>query len=229
MISLLPTSKMRAIQIGDILDNFHKTSKLASKQAANRVTKAEALGLARWLVRDSGVPWDAQILGNHCAWGDDEFAQLLQVWAREAKRPHKFYDWMVKITYSWGDGNYTVLAAHDFKGHSVHNPLHGLMRRSKEDGTADLYAAGHRHTAADGGDENGFRGKHFRYVRVKGYKDWDEYAHVKGFDQQSEGRSAVVVVNPHSETKAGRHRVFLDLAEGAEYLQMLRSHSSQGA
>ena len=225
-VELLRATGTRAVNIGDLLDNFHQTGKLAAKQASNRVSAAEALGMARWLVRDSGVRFDAHLLGNHDHWPGDAYATVLQQWAADAKS--RLYDWMVKLVYQWDGGSYTVLAAHDFKGHSIHNPLHGLFRRAMEDGTADLYVAGHRHTAAQGGFENGFRERFYDFVRVKGYKAWDDFAYVKGFPQQTEGASALVVVDPMSATKAGRARTFMDIAEGLEYLELVKQRYADG-
>lgn len=222
-LELARAAKLRAVQMGDILDFFHKAGRLADKQAANRMTKKEGLAAARWLVRDTGMLWDAQLLGNHDAWAGDEFEALVSGWAREASKPHKVFNWMCELTYDWGDGEFRVLAAHDFKGSSVYNSLHSHMKRAMQDGTADLYVAGHRHTAAKGDEENGFRERFYHYLRVKGYKDWDEYAFTKGFPQQEEGRSAVAVIDPLSETKEGRCRTFLDVADGVEWLNLLRS------
>lgn len=225
-MDLLRATGTRAINMGDLLDNFHHTGKLAAKQASNRVSATEALGMARWFVRDSGVKFDAHLLGNHDHWPGDAYATMLQTWASEAKS--RLYDWVVKLVYQWEGGSFTVLAAHDFKGNSIHNPLHGLFRRAMEDGTADLYVAGHRHTAAQSSFENGFRERRYHFVRVKGYKAWDEYAHVKGFPQQVEGASALVVVDPLSTTMAGRVRVFEDIAEGMEYLSLTKQRYANG-
>jgi hypothetical protein len=220
-LAAIRASGMRAVNMGDILDNFHKTTKLAAKQASNRVTASEALALARWFIRDCGVQWDAHIVGNHCAWLGDQGEQLLKQWGYQAGS--RFYEWTAQITYAWDGGQYTVLASHDFKGGSVYNPVHGLMKRALEDGTADLYVAGHRHTAAQAGAESGFRGKRYEHLRVRGYKKWDEYAFVKGFEQQDEGATGVAVIDPNSETMAGRCRTFLDVLEAQEYLGWLKS------
>lgn len=222
-LALCAASGVRAVNIGDTLDNFHYTGKLSKVQAHNRMSEKEGLAVARWIVRDSGVKFDAHILGNHDAWAGGPYAHLFMEWARQAKHPSKFYDWIVSITYDWGDGQYELLAAHDFKGNSIHNPLHGLFRRAKDDGTADGYAAGHRHTAADGSFENAFRGKRYSFGRVGSYKKWDGHAHRAGFDQQTEGASCMFVINPLSEDLSGRCQVLPSIAEGLEYLDMKRA------
>lgn len=219
---LCAAAGVRCINIGDTLDNFHWTGKLASKQASNRMSEKEGLEVARWVVRDSGCIFDAHILGNHDSWAGGPYSALFQEWARHAAHPTRFYDWIVGLTYAWEGGEYNLLAAHDFKGHSIHNPLHGLFRRAKDDGTFDGYVAGHRHNAADGSFENAFRGKRYDYCRVGSYKKWDDYGHVKGFDQQSEGESAMFVINPLADELSGRCRVLPSISEGLEFLEMKR-------
>jgi hypothetical protein len=214
----------RAIQMGDVLDNFHATGKLAAIQADNSVSVAEGLGLARWLIRDCGVKWDGHILGNHDAWLKSPGFELMNGWAREAGT--RFYDWSHNFEYRWDGGSFKVTASHDFKGHSIYNPLHGNMKRALEDGWADLYVAGHRHNAAIGGAENAFRGRHYKFLRVKGYKDADSYAHRGGYQQQREGHSGVVVVDPTSETMEGRQRLCYDFSEAAEVLAMLKRRAA---
>lgn len=224
-LALLAAAGVRCIQMGDLLDFFHKNGKLAGKQAANPITVKEAMSVARHVVRDSGVKWDAQILGNHDAWAEDEWAMMVAEWARQAPHPHKVYYWMTELTYDWGDGQFTVLAAHDFKGSSIYNPLHGNMKRALEDGTADLYASAHRHNAAKADMPNEFRGRNYWHCRVAGYKAADAFAFRGGFPQaeHNEGRSAVAVINPISESRDGKCRLFFDIAEGIEWRETLRA------
>lgn len=217
---------VRCINIGDTLDNFHYTGKLARKQARNIMSDDEGLAVARWIIRDSGCVFDAHLLGNHDAWAGGPYAHLFQEWARQAHHPTKFYDWIVGITYAWESGEYRLLAAHDFRGSSYINPLHSLFRRAREDGTFDGYVAGHRHNAAEGSFENGFRGKRYDYARVGSYKKWDSYAHRSGFDQQKEGSSCMFVINPLAEDLSGRCRVLPSISEGLEFLEMKRRNYS---
>jgi hypothetical protein len=221
-LALVRASRIRSINIGDICDNFHKTGKLASKAARNSMTPKESLAAAEWIV-SKGAPWDAHILGNHCMWGEEEFAALIKSWA--AKTSAKVHEWEAHLTYRWDDGEFTILAAHDFKGNSQYNSLHGHIKRALEDGRADLYVCGHKHNAAQAGVENGWRGRRYEFVRVMGYKVADDYAFRGQFPQQTEGHSALAVIDPFAETKEGRCRTFLNLAEGVEHLERLRARA----
>jgi len=224
-LDLLAATGIRAINMGDLVDNFAHAGRLAKVQANNRVSIKEALAMARWFIRDSGVRFDAHLIGNHDAWAGLEYQTMLNQWCAEAQS--RVYDWIVRLVYQWEDGSFSILAAHDFKGHSIHNPLHGLMRRATEDGQDDVYVAGHRHNSAEGGFENGFRGKTYRFIRVKGYKDWDGHAHRNGFPQQESGASCLLVVDPFA-SDVNRVRTYMDLAEGVEALNYLKSRYADG-
>lgn len=229
-LELLRQTGTRAVQMGDILDNFHANAKLAAKEAHNRMSIAEALSLAQWLVAECGVKWDAHVLGNHDMWIGPEGVELLKEWVRRAKS--RMFDWNARLIYRWGDGQkdqHVIAASHDFKGSSIYNPTHGNNRMALEDGTADTYVAAHRHNHAEAKVPNGWRGKTYQLVRVRGYKDFDSYsagrAQFADFHGM-EGRSAVLVINPLAQTHDGRQRVFMDVAEGVEYVQMLRSRAA---
>jgi hypothetical protein len=218
-LELVRASRIRSINIGDIVDNFHKTGKLGTKAARNKMTPKEALAAAKWFVTE-GAPWDAHLIGNHCAWAEEEFAALLKGWA--AVTGAKVHEWEAEIIYQWDDGQFIVNVAHDFKGHSQFNPVHGHIKRALEDGRADLYVAGHRHNAAQAGVENGWRKRRYEFLRVMGYKVADDYAKTKQFPQQTEGHSAIAVIDPFATTLEGRCRTFLNLEEGVEHLEALR-------
>lgn len=218
-VEIVKASGMRAVQMGDVLDNFHATGKLAAKQAANPMTISEGLSVARWLIRDSGVNWDAHVLGNHDKWLGPHGEHLMREWAKGTK----VFDWMGQLVYNWGDGAFKVLAAHDFKGNSVYNPLHANFKRALQDGGSDLHVSAHKHNAAKADMPNGHRNTHYWHMRVKGYKDEDDYAYRGGFELQREGHSGVAVIDPNSDTKAGLCTLFLDISEGAEYFMALKA------
>ena len=213
-LNLFKSAGIRCINIGDMLDNFHHTGKLAAIQAENRVSASEGLSLAEWFIK-CGVKWDAHIIGNHDKWAGSEAAHLFSEWAY----PTRFYDWTARLIYAWDGGQVSVICSHDFKGSSVHNPLHSLMRRAKDDGTDDVYVAGHRHEWAQGEHENGFRDKRYTFIRARGYKDYDDHAFRHGYASQEAGRSALMTVDPGT----GGRMTFENLDEGVEYLQMLKA------
>lgn len=223
-IELLRATQTRAIQVGDVLDNFWAAGpKLAGKEADNYMTRDEALSVAEWFVAESGVKWDGHILGNHDLWLGPTGVNLLAGWVANAKS--RLFDWNGRFIYNWGSDQHVLAVSHDFKGHSKYNPLHGPGNMALFDGTADTYVAGHKHNHADMKVPNGYREKTYQLVRVRGYKDRDSYS--EGRPQFApldtmEGRSALIAINPLSETMDGRQRVFMDLAEGIEWVEFLK-------
>ena len=229
-LELLRVTGTRAIQMGDILDNFYANGKLAAKEAENSLTPKEGLSLAQWLITECGVRWNGHVLGNHDLWLGPQGVALLNEWVRQAQS--RLFDWNARFIYRWGDGPndfHHIAASHDMKGHSQYNPTHGPGKMALWDGTADTYVAAHRHNHAEAKVPNGARGKTYQLIRVRGYKDYDSYAAGRAqFPDHDgmEGRSAMLVINPLSETHDGRQRAFMDLAEGIEYAEMLKARST---
>lgn len=229
-LELLAHSGVDAVEMGDMLDNFHRNAKLAAKEAHNRMSIRDGLSLAEWMVAESGVRWKAILLGNHDLWLSDEGVALIGEWARRAKS--RLFNWNAHLIYRWGDGpdeKHWINAAHDFKGSSIYNPLHGNAKMAIWDGRADTYVAAHRHNHADAKMPNGWRGKTYQLVRVRGYKDYDSYSAGRAQfpdHEGMEGRSALVVINPLSHTHDGRQRVFMDLADGLEYLGAIKRRAA---
>lgn len=229
-LELLRHTGIRAVQMGDLLDNFASNPKLASKEALNRMSIHEGLSLAQWMISECGVKWDAHVLGNHDLWIGVEGVGLLREWVKQARS--RLFDWNARLIYRWGDrpeDKHVVAASHDFKGSSIYNPTHGNARMALFDGTADTYVAAHRHNHAEAKVPNGYRGKTYQLVRVRGYKDYDSYsagrAQFPSHDGM-EGRSALVVINPLSQTHDGRQRVFMDLADGVEFLEAIKRRAA---
>jgi hypothetical protein len=208
-----------AVNIGDTTNNWvGRLMRLFANQEASGKTAQE---FAEWFMLDSGVNWLLVILGNHDAWNDG--AALL---AQMAKRygAHKLicHDWEARFSLVFPNGwAPRVYASHDFKGSSIWNIMHGLIREGQIGEEADLYVAGHRHNAGEMGFENVGRGRYQHFIRVRGYKFFDDHARRLGFKEQSMGCSALVIFDPIKRA-ISRH---VDVEEGAEYLTYLRGRA----
>lgn len=210
------------INMGDLLDNWPAGGKLGKKLADGHLDRREALGLARaFLNGEMGVECVAHLIGNHDHWPGVDYAVLLQQWA---KAP--VIDWGAIITFKMPRDDFVVGASHDYPGHSGHNSLHALMRRSREEGGCDLYVGAHRHMGGQGKVEDGHRGRTYHYMRVAGYKRADEYAWQKGFGQVKEGASGVAVVNPFSTSQDGICRTFYDLQDAADWARVIAKRAA---
>jgi hypothetical protein len=131
-------------------------------------------------------------------------------------------DWQAKITLASPNGREIRLwAAHNFKGNSIWNNMHGLERAAQMQDWAHLYVAGHHHDSGYRQGENPHRGFVYNLLRVRGYKFIDEYADVHGFGSHAYGASGVAVIDPDGD-KLNAVTCFLDPHEGADFLAWKR-------
>ena len=66
-------------------------------------------------------------------------------------------------------------------------------------------------------------------ARARGYKTMDEYALVKGYDEQRYGQAIACIINPHAKIETGFVQCFADIHEASDYLTFLRKkYGSKG-
>lgn len=213
-----------AINIGDTIDGWPLSGRLASLWAENDISHSTEWKLVRWFFHDSGIDWLVWLLGNH-----DNFPQNGAAMVREISRNVvPVMDAEAQFVITTPNGSvFPVWARHDFKGHSQFNTLHAIMRNMRERADVDrgvhiIGLEGHKHQWAIHTEENSDRGYFFSVARARGYKVADEYARKLGFTPQEYGASILFVCNPHAKNLAQSISIWPDLEEGAAYLQWLR-------
>ena len=211
------TDALYAINIGDSTNNW--TGRLARLWAEQDTSSSTARAMAKWLLSDSGVPWFLWLHGNHDLWDGPVGAGWF-----EAHRPHfvAMEDWQAKVTLASPNGHKLRLwAAHNFKGNSIWNNMHGLERAAQMQDWAHLYVAGHHHDTGLRQGENPHRGFCYWLARARGYKFMDHYAELHGFGEHQFGASVLAVIDPDAD-KPNAVQCFLDPFEGAEFLAWKR-------
>jgi len=207
-----------SVFMGDVLDNWPISGRLSKKNRQTAVTRKEGLALLRGFLQEEGLDLSVFLMGNHDQWLHEEFEVLVRQWTSA-----KVADWACTIRAvtekGWG---FSTFASHDMRGSSIHNPVHGLARRAREDGAADLYVAAHRHMGGQGKDQNGFRDRTYNYLRVRGFKRADEFAWSKGYPEENEGACGLAVINPFARMQDNVCRTFYDLEEGLDWAKFLR-------
>ncbi len=211
------TPGMFGANIGDTHNNW--VGRLGVLYAHQDTSRETAFKLAKWFVQDSGIKWLIWLLGNHDAWnfGADVMAEIT----------HKIVmkDWQAKFKLVFPNGKECLIdAAHNHKGHSQWNPLHGQTKASVMGGVAHLYIAGHLHNYALAQNECPHTGRIYHLARCRGYKHIDDYADKGGFGNQKNGSSIVTIIDP-TATDINFIRTFADVAEGAAYLTYLRNRT----
>lgn len=211
-----------SVNIGDTTNNW--AGRLMGLYAEQDTSLKTARRLAEWLMLDSGVKWLVWLLGNHDAWGDGA-AILAQMIKRHNTHKIVCHDWEARFSLTFPNGRACrVHAAHDFKGHSQWNNMHGLLKAAKMGEEADIYVAGHKHTWGVLKEELAERGGVFpTLLRVRGFKHMDDYARRHGFADESEGAAILTIIDPNAKSRSAFVRVEMDVEAGVEYLEWLRS------
>ncbi len=133
------------------------------------------------------------------------------------------HDWEARFRLVFPDGwEPKIYTAHNFKGNSIYNIMHGPLREGLMGEEADLYVCGDKHTSGQFGFENAARGLFQHFLRVRGFKFLDEYARRHGFKEQSAGCSALTIFDPINHSIA----IYMDIEEGAEYLTWKRNRAA---
>jgi hypothetical protein len=216
---LRTTEGMYGASIGDHTDNW--VGRLTRLYAHSDQSRTTAIRLAEWFIRDSGVRWLLLLRGNHDMWSSTRHDDPLHWIANGVGAPME--DWSARIKLEFPNGRIgKVHAAHNFKGHSQWNTLHGLQKAAHMKEDADLYVAGHTHNWALHQEESASRDFTYWLARCRGYKFLDEYADVLGYLPQQGGASIVSVFDPNAEG-SGFVQCFADVASAARYLTWLRS------
>lgn len=211
------TSNLFAINIGDTTNNW--AGRLARLWANQDSSSETARKLVKHYLAERGIPWLLWLSGNHDMW-DGPVGRA--VFERHAPEYVTLEEWQAKITLVSPCGSEIRLwAAHNFKGNSIWNNLHGLERAAQMQDWAHLYVAGHHHDTGIRQGENPHRGFVYNLMRVRGYKYMDEYADLHGFGEHQYGAAGVAIVDPAGD-KLNKVTCFLDPFEAVDYLKFKR-------
>ena len=211
------TEGMFSVNIGDTANNWiGRLKALYADQDSSKKTERQ---LADWFLNEAGIKWMVWLMGNHDMWGD--FAEILRGY--NIKRvPMEDHQARFVLRFP-NDRHCRVWAAHDFKGHSMWNSLHGPQKASHMKGQGvHLFACGHTHNWACHQEEHGHNGEVYWLLRSRGYKFVDEYADKLGHFPQQEGASITAIINPDATSRAGFIQCFADMDLAADYLTWLR-------
>ena len=209
------TPGVGAINIGDTVNNWGmRLIQLYAEEDISRKTERQ---LAKWFLKDAEIPWLCWLHGNHDTMHSEFSTYLKAINVRQIP----MIDWQAKFKLVFPSTTIRVDAAHNHKGTSIYNPLHGQRRADLWGENADIFVAGHHHTWALQQHENA-GGDVVVYSRCRGYKFHDEYANVHQFNEEQFGSSIMFVIDPVASANT-RVKPFADLKEGAEFLTWKRN------
>lgn len=210
--------------IGDTTNNWvGRLTRLFGNQESSQAT---ARRLAKYFLQDSGITWLLWIMGNHDAWGDGaDILRMLGGQMVPSERP-AMEDWQARFRLAFPSGRECrIHAAHDFKGHSMWNSLHGPQKAAHTKAEAHLYIAGHTHNWALHQEESASREFTYWLARARGYKFLDHYGESLGHFPQQEGAAILSVIDPRAKSHAGFVQCFSDVEEGAQFLAWKRGRA----
>ncbi|MFO0467492.1 MAG: hypothetical protein ACK5ZS_00880 [bacterium] len=216
-VALMSTPHVHGVMLGDVTNNW--SGKLQRLYAHQDVTRDRAWKLAEWYFQT--VPWLMLLKGNHDIWSQSHGQGDPLDWM--ARRSAALEDWSSKFEVAAGDHVVRIWAAHDFKGQSIYNPLHGPMRAHRfSAGEADILAAGHQHhwEIFSGEDADKSHRPHW-LIRARGYKYLDPHADRHQYASQQHGAVIAVVGDP-SRPGPAAIQCYADLAEAVEILSFKR-------
>lgn len=210
------TPGVYAVNLGDTANNWGGyLVKLYAEQDSSRETEQR---LARWFLQESDVPWLIWLQGNHDLM-DGEFSTYLKT-----LNAHQIpmLDWRAQFKLVFPNGKEAKIdAAHNHRGTSIYNKLHGQKRAALWEENADVYVAGHHHNCAITQEELD-DGRWVTMMRARGYKWVDKWASLHQFRNNRHGASVMLVLDPEAESPTEFIHPFADIKTGAAYLTFLR-------
>lgn len=209
------TEGMFGGNIGDLQNNW--VGRLARLYGEQSTSAKQAWQLTEWLIK--AVPWLYLVKGNHDLWsGAGDPIDWMRRGAPGVTEP-----WQVRFALRFPNGREVrVNARHDFAGHSMWNPVHGLGRAAQMGFRDHILVAGHRHTSGYMILKDPATGLLSHGIRVGGYKVYDHFAKTKGFPDANFAPSAVNIIDPDAADETQLVTTFFNVQEAAEYLKYKR-------
>lgn len=221
---LQTTPALYGVGLGDYTNNWsgYLSQRLHPYQ---ETTRDQAWQLAEWMFglkkdNDESI-WFLLIKGNHDLWSGTHGTGDPLDWMERGKAPLE--DWQAKFQVECMNGKHVkIWAAHDFKGSSIYNPLHGPMRKAKFSGAiAGMFVCGDKHNWACFETEHEDTLEHIWCARARGYKYIDDYATKLGYESQQYGATITAIIDPEAKGITAL-RCFPELEEAVEFLTWKR-------
>lgn len=198
--------------------------RLARLYAEQSTSAQESWVLAEWLL--SSVHWLYLIAGNHDLWAGA--GDPVKWVVRSQQGLYEAHGARLNLRFPNGR-QIRVNARHDFAGHSMWNPAHGVSKAAQMGWRDHILTCGHKHTFGYAPVKCPATGLISHAIRVASYKTYDRYADEKGLPDQNISENVLTVIDPEATEESGLVTVFFNLEAGAEFLTWKRSRGSRVA
>ena len=221
---LRATEGMFGVNVGDYQNNW--IGRLAEIYADHGITASESWKLVEWMIeypKDAKTgqnKWMYLVGGNHDAWSGqrDPLAWI----AKQAGSRLKYHGVRFQLVFPNGR-KVRVNCRHDFRGHSMWNPVHAIVKAAKFGERDHILSCGHRHI---GGympiAAPELNGRISHCIRVASYKIYDGYANKLGLDSHFMSPCMVTVIDPCAKTEVELVHVDFSIERAAEWVTWLR-------
>lgn len=222
MDTISNTEAMWSVGLGDYTNNWIGRLN-AKKYPEQEATKTQGWQLCEWFFGAKKPNGSSQhillIKGNHDMWSGctDPLNWI------SSRTPAPLEDWEAKVRFVSPNGvEIPMWIAHNFKGHSMWNPLHGNLRKAHFNGEAKVYVCGDKHIWSCTEIEDQDRpGNIYWLARARGYKYIDGYARDLGYGSQQYGATVTAVVDPNNSGPQ-QIRLYPCVQEAADFLSWKR-------
>jgi hypothetical protein len=211
------TPGMLAGNVGDSTDNW--VGRLQREYANSSATAADGWRLAEWYF--NAVPWLYLLGGNHDVWSGH--GDPLSFIAQTAGQPYEVHGARLALNLPNGR-QLRVNARHDFRGHSMWNPVHGPGKAAQMGADDHIFVCGHKHVFGQGWHKRP-SGIWSCALRVGTYKQHDNYSKQEGFQEQNIPAICTMIFPDASEE--GFVEVIKDVHAAADFLTWARARHAQ--
>ncbi len=212
------TEGLFAGNVGDGINNW--VGRLARLYGSQSTTEMQAVALLEWWMSlyqtPAGTKWLYLISGNHDYWHGDARDPMRWI-ATQAGALHQPSEIRMRLELPSGR-TCSINARHDFSGHSMWNPAHGVGRAVQMGNWDDISVCGHRHVSGYMILRCPQDDRICHALQVASYKLYDRYARDKGFRDQHVSPAVLTIIDPNAKTPAGFVTVMHDVDTGVDFL-----------
>lgn len=210
------TEGLFGANVGDLHNNW--IGRIAHLYGQQSTSALEAWALVDDFVKS--VRWLYLIGGNHDVWSGS--GDPLR-WITK-HQGIVFEDWGARLNLKFPNGKQVrINARHDFTGHSMWNPAHGVAKAVQMGWRDHILTCGHKHISGYQVLKCPSTGLISHALRIAGYKIHDRYAKEKDLPNQNITPAVVTIIDPQYDDDDPRLVTVLnDAGEAAEYLTWKR-------
>jgi hypothetical protein len=213
------TEGLFAGNAGDTTNNW--PGRLARLYGEQSTSAKQAWQLAEWLF--TSMHWLYAVGGNHdCFSGAGDPLKWI---ARQANVMYQAHGLRMELQFPNGK-RVRVNARHDFRGSSIYNTAHGVMKAAKFGWRDHILTCGHTHVSGYGLEKCPSTRLVSHCLRIASYKTYDKYADAEGFMDQNVFVCPVTIIDPQYEDHDPRLiTTIFDPEEAAGYLTWKRQRA----